>query len=79
MSQEVNHMRTVNCRNCGLCSVNATIVSTHNTSEGLVRYLRCLCGTTQYIEIVSFVTLAAISVRREALAGSRGAVIQATK
>lgn len=49
-------MNTANCGNCGLCSVNATIVSTHNTSEGIVRYLRCPCDATQYIEILSFVT-----------------------
>jgi hypothetical protein len=32
------------CTGCGWPIADMVVVSTHHTSEGLVRYLRCPCG-----------------------------------
>jgi hypothetical protein len=32
------------CTACGRRSATARVESTHRTSEGVVRYLRCACG-----------------------------------
>lgn len=29
---------------CSSCALPATVTSTHRTSEGTLRYLRCVCG-----------------------------------
>jgi hypothetical protein len=40
------------CAQCGWPSDEAAVVSTHQTSEGWVRYRRCVCGTVA-IELVT--------------------------
>jgi hypothetical protein len=40
------------CARCGWPSDEATILSTHHTSQGWVRYRRCVCGTVS-IELVT--------------------------
>jgi hypothetical protein len=32
------------CERCGWPSAGATVLSTHHTSQGSVRYRRCVCG-----------------------------------
>jgi len=55
-------MRTVNtayakpvaeprCSHCGWPTDDAAVLSTHHTSEGWVRYRRCVCGSV-VIELV---------------------------
>lgn len=40
------------CARCGWPTDESTILSTHRTSEGWVRYRRCVCGTVA-IELVT--------------------------
>ena len=39
------------CTRCGWPSDEATVLSTHHTSQGWIRYRRCMCGTVS-IELV---------------------------
>lgn len=32
------------CAQCGWPSEDATVLSTHHTSQGWIRYRRCVCG-----------------------------------
>ena len=41
------------CARCGWPGDEATLLSTHHTSEGSVRYRRCICGAV----MVDLVTL----------------------
>jgi hypothetical protein len=40
------------CARCGWPVDESTVLSTHSTSEGWVRYRRCICGTVS-IQIVT--------------------------
>ncbi|HLU55061.1 MAG TPA: hypothetical protein VKZ81_06335 [Pseudonocardia sp.] len=40
------------CTRCGWPSDEAAVLSTHRTSEGWVRYRRCICGDVS-IELVT--------------------------
>lgn len=40
------------CAHCGWPADETTILSTHQTSQGWVRYRRCVCGTIS-IELVT--------------------------
>jgi hypothetical protein len=40
------------CAHCGWPGGEARVLSTHHTSEGWVRYRRCVCGTVS-IELVT--------------------------
>jgi hypothetical protein len=40
------------CAQCGWPSDEAVVLSTHHTSQGWVRYRRCVCGTV-VIELVT--------------------------
>lgn len=40
------------CAQCGWPSDEAVVLSTHHTSQGWVRYRRCVCGTVA-IELVT--------------------------
>jgi hypothetical protein len=40
------------CAQCGWPGDEATVLSTHRTSEGWVRYRRCICGAVT-IELVT--------------------------
>lgn len=40
------------CAQCGWPSDEAAVLSTHHTSQGWVRYRRCVCGTFA-IELVT--------------------------
>jgi hypothetical protein len=40
------------CARCGWPGGEATVLSTHHTSEGWVRYRRCICGAVT-IELVT--------------------------
>lgn len=52
------------CARCGWPGDEATVLSTHRTSEGWVRYRRCVCGTVT----IELVTLAdASGTRSEAV------------
>jgi hypothetical protein len=33
------------CKHCGWPANEASVLSTHRTSQGWVRYRRCICGT----------------------------------
>ena len=39
------------CTRCGWPSEEAAVLSTHHTSQGWIRYRRCVCGTVS-IELV---------------------------
>ena len=39
------------CAHCGWPTDEAKVLSTHRTSEGWVRYRRCMCGTVA-IELI---------------------------
>jgi hypothetical protein len=34
----------MSCPSCGWPTADAEVISRHRTSEGTVRYLRCVCG-----------------------------------
>ena len=40
------------CAHCGWPTDEAKVLSTHRTSEGWVRYRRCMCGTVG-IELIT--------------------------
>ncbi|GAA3455961.1 hypothetical protein [Dactylosporangium matsuzakiense] len=42
------------CSTCGRAATRAATESTHLTSEGIVRYRRCSCGT-RWVELAEFV------------------------
>ncbi|WP_219412901.1 hypothetical protein [Pseudonocardia nigra] len=49
------------CRHCGWPGDEAEVLSTHATSEGWVRYRRCVCGAVS----IELVRLAGPGVRAE--------------
>ena len=49
------------CAHCGRTGAEATVLSTHPTSEGSVRYRRCVCGSVS-IELVTRPTEATVLV-----------------
>lgn len=53
------------CARCGWPGDEAEVLSTHHTSEGWVRYRRCVCGTVS-IELVT-------------LGGQAGAQVEAVR
>jgi len=40
------------CTRCGWPSAEAAVLSTHHTSQGWIRYRRCVCGAVT-IELVT--------------------------
>lgn len=40
------------CPQCGWPTEEATVLSTHHTSQGWIRYRRCVCGTVS-IQLVT--------------------------
>jgi hypothetical protein len=50
------------CTRCGWPSDEATVLSTHHTSQGWIRYRRCVCGTVS-IELVRLDERTGISAR----------------
>ncbi|GEL18582.1 hypothetical protein [Pseudonocardia asaccharolytica] len=45
-------LRDRHCAQCGLPSEETHVLSTHHTSEGWVRYRRCVCGEVT-VELVT--------------------------
>ena len=46
-----------NCNGCGRSATTAATESSHSTSEGLVRYRRCVCGR-RWVELAAHVITA---------------------
>ncbi len=53
------------CAHCGWPVGEARVVSTHHTSEGWVRYRRCVCG--------------AVAIELVTLAGATGTQVEAVR
>jgi hypothetical protein len=51
------------CAHCGWPGGEAAVLSTHHTSEGWVRYRRCVCGAVA----IQLVTLGSDDMRVEAV------------
>ena len=49
------------CARCGWPSDEAVVLSTHHTSQGWVRYRRCMCGDLT-IELVTHDPIAGMQV-----------------
>jgi hypothetical protein len=62
------------CAQCGWPTDEAKVLSTHRTSEGWVRYRRCMCGTVA-IELITLAStvddapVRASDAREQALTG----------
>jgi hypothetical protein len=56
------------CARCGWPSNEATVLSTHHTSQGWVRYRRCVCGdvTIQLVTLAPAVGTEVEAVREPA-------------
>ena len=50
------------CTRCGWPSEEATVLSTHSTSQGWIRYRRCVCGTVS-IELIRLDEQAGVRAR----------------
>jgi len=54
------------CPRCGWPADEATVLSTHHTSQGWIRYRRCVCGAVA-IQLVTLGEQAGIRARRVAV------------
>ncbi|RCV48173.1 hypothetical protein [Marinitenerispora sediminis] len=52
-------MSSEQCASCGRFAAVAGVESSHVTSEGLVRYLRCPCGR-RWVDVARFHTLVGV-------------------
>lgn len=57
------------CAQCGWPGGEAAVLSTHHTSEGWVRYRRCVCGAVS-VELVTLGAGANLQVEPQAGAGA---------
>jgi hypothetical protein len=60
------------CTSCGWPLAEASMVSAHRTSEGVVRYQRCVCGRITIRLRPPSGTAGAAGTSAEVLAGSGG-------
>ena len=59
------------CAQCGWPNEEAEVLSTHSTSQGWVRYRRCVCGTVT----IELVTLAPRGMQVEPVGEATGVAL----